>query len=196
MRCTTTTKRSSENDLWVLLECLGRILSTAPQPRPSSGGGRHNEGRVGFRSIRSWPGLCLGFVTQARHSEDIDLSYVIPLLFHGDDADSHRRRSFYICTLASPLCEFDCAWDSRILLACLDNSRTLAESYDVLDTWMVYSFTELQEGAFFTVNPWGDAFDRGKNWPLLWSLQGSAGRPERRREVHATDVETYNVLDL
>ena len=108
--------------------------------------------------------LCSKFLP-SRHAEDVDLSYVIPVLFHGDDADSHRRRSFYVCTLTSPLCEYECSWDSRILLACLDNSRALPETYDVLDAWMVYGLTELQEGAFFTVNPWGDAFHRGKSGP-------------------------------
>lgn len=98
-------------------------------------------------------------------AEDINLSYMIPLLFHGDDADSHRRRSFYVCTLTSPLCEYEGSWDSRILLCTLDNSRCLPETYDVVDTWMVYGFTELQEGSFFSVDPWGEEFVRGKTGP-------------------------------
>lgn len=82
--------------------------------------------------------------------------------FHGDDADSHRRRNFYVATVSSPLCEYECSWDSRLLCCCLDNSRCLPETFDVLDQWLVYSFTELQEGKFFTVDAFGAVFERGK----------------------------------
>jgi hypothetical protein len=93
--------------------------------------------------------------------EDCQLQYCIPLLFHGDDADSHRRRSFYTCTISSPLCSQSNSWDSRILLCTIDNSRALTETYDTIDAWLVHGLTELQEGRFLTVDPWGRTYDRG-----------------------------------
>lgn len=99
--------------------------------------------------------------SSAESVEDCDLQYCVPLLFHGDDADSHRRRSFYTCTISSPLCSQTNSWDTRILLCTLDNSKALPETFDAIDTWLVYGLTELQEGKFMTVDPWGRHCDRG-----------------------------------
>ena len=85
---------------------------------------------------------------------------MIPLLFHGDDADSHRRRSFYVCTIASPLHEVSSSWDTRVLLAAVDNCHALPETYEAIDQWLVHSFTELQEGRWLTVDPWNNPIDR------------------------------------
>ena len=117
-----------------------------------------------FRTIRFEPSSGLaGVANCATSCEDTPLAQCIPLLFHGDDADSHRRRSFYVATVSSPLCVYENSWDSRCLLCCIDNTRALPETYDAIDHWMVYGFMELQEGSFFTVNVYGEEFHRGKS---------------------------------
>ena len=93
--------------------------------------------------------------------QECNLDFCIPLVVFGDDADSHRRRSFYICTLSSPLCNSGDSWDSKLLLCALDNSRAIPETYDAIDAWIIHSLTECQEGRFFSVNPWGETYDRG-----------------------------------
>lgn len=85
----------------------------------------------------------------------------IPLVFHGDDADAHRRRSFCVCTISSPLALPCSSWDNKILLYAVDTSRVTNESFDCLDSWMVHSLCELQEGRFFDVDPFGQPLDRG-----------------------------------
>ena len=110
--------------------------------------------------------------TCAMCSQDTVLAQCIPLLFHGDDADSHRRRSFYVATVSSPLCSFEHSLDSRCLLCCLENSRALPETYDAIDHWMVYGFMELQAGFFFSVDVWGEQFPRGKHGRVMGSYVG------------------------
>lgn len=104
-------------------------------------------------------GLCCAMLQCVK---DVDLSRIIPVQWHGDDADSHRRRSFCCCTLSSPLAAPGSAWDNRILVYVTDNSRVCSETFDTLDAWMCWAFCELQEGCFFTVNPFGEEFNRGK----------------------------------
>lgn len=105
-------------------------------------------------------------------AQDCNLDFCIPLLFHGDDADSHRRRTFYVCTFSSPLCESQNTWDNRLLLCALDNSKAVPETFDVIDAWIVHAFTECQEGAFFSVNPWGKPFERGLAGPIAGPYRG------------------------
>lgn len=92
---------------------------------------------------------------------------MIPVLFHGDDADSHRRRSFTVCSMSSPLAPPRSSWDNRVLLYVADTSRMLAESYDTLDSFMVHSFCELQEGCFFDVDPYGRPWMRDFSGPIM-----------------------------
>ena len=65
--------------------------------------------------------------------EDCDLSLCIPLLFHADDADAHRRRTFNAMTISSPLSDYMECWDTRLLMCVLDNARCLPETYDVVE---------------------------------------------------------------
>lgn len=94
------------------------------------------------------------------------------MLYHGDDADSHRRRSFFVATVSSPLCIYEDSWDSRCLLRCLDNSKAVTETYDLIDHWLVYGFMELQEGSFFTVDVHGEHFKRGKGGRVCGNFVG------------------------
>ena len=61
-------------------------------------------------------------------NEECDLSKTIPLVIHGDDAESHRRRGFQVTTVASLLTPKKSSWDSRFVLWCLDNSRAVDET--------------------------------------------------------------------
>lgn len=103
--------------------------------------------------------------------EDCDLMNVIPLLFHGDDADAHRRRSFCVCAISSPLAPPRSSWDNRALLFVADTGRMLPETYDTLDAFMVHSLCELQEGTFFDVDPYGRPWDRGVSGLIMGGLR-------------------------
>ena len=96
---------------------------------------------------------------------------VIPLLFHGDDADAHRRRSFCVCAISSPLAPPRSSWDNRALLYVADTGRMLPETYDTLDAFMVHSLCELQEGTFFDVDPYGRPWDRGVSGLIMGGLR-------------------------
>lgn len=104
--------------------------------------------------------------------EDIDLRTYFPIICHGDDADSHRRRSFCCFTMASPLSSARSSWDTRILLYIVDVSRAIAETYDVLDAWVVHGLCELQEGSFFDVDVWGQPWNRGKTGRICGKYTG------------------------
>ena len=91
---------------------------------------------------------------------------IIPVMYHGDDADSHRRRSFCVASMSSPLAPPVTSWDNRVLLSVMDVSRATNETFETLDAWMVWSFCEMQEGSFFTVDPFGRSFERGKTGPV------------------------------
>ena len=91
--------------------------------------------------------------------QDCDLTKCIPLVVHGDDADSHRRRSFMICTVGSLLVGGS-MWDSKLLCYVLDNSRAMGQTVATLDTWMTWSLMELQLGVFLDVDPWGRPYER------------------------------------
>lgn len=94
-----------------------------------------------------------------RH-EATDLSKCIPLIVHADDAESHRRRSFTVCSMASLLVEGGSPWETRLLLYCLDVARSTAETTDGLDAYLVWSFTELMTGRYLEHGPWSDEMPR------------------------------------
>ena len=102
---------------------------------------------------------------------------MVPLVIHGDDADSHRRRSFCVLTLSSATCR-GCPFDTKYLLYCVDNSHACTETWDVLDTWLTWSLVECQMGQFMTVDPWQRPIDRpagrvaGRYTGVLVSLKG------------------------
>lgn len=103
---------------------------------------------------------------------DIDLETYFPILCHGDDADSHRRRSFCCFTIASPLAPSRSSWDTRVLLYIVDTSRVLPETYDVLDSWVVLGLCELQEGEFMNVDIYGRPWARGKSGRICGKYTG------------------------
>ena len=57
--------------------------------------------------------------------EATNLSKCVPLILHGDDAESHRRRSFMICSFASLLVKGSSPWESRLLCYCLDSFQNV-----------------------------------------------------------------------
>ena len=87
-------------------------------------------------------------------SKETDLSKCIPVVLHGDDADSHRRRSFLIVTFGSLLVCGTSMWDSKYLLYCLDVSQAVSQTFEVLDMWLAWSLMELQMGMFMDTDPW------------------------------------------
>ena len=104
--------------------------------------------------------------------KDIDLETYFPIVCHGDDADSHRRRSFCCFTIASPLSPSRSSWDTRVLLYIVDTSRALPETYDVLDSWVVLGLCELQEGKWMNVDIYGRPWDRGKSGRICGKYTG------------------------
>lgn len=90
--------------------------------------------------------------------EDTDLSRCVPLIFHGDDGESHRRRSFMVTSFASALIHKS-PWDCRYLLYCVDNARACSSTYDTLDSWLAWSFVELAEGRWLDHSPWGETMN-------------------------------------
>ena len=88
--------------------------------------------------------------------EDTDLSKCVPLILHGDDAESHRRRSFMVCSFSSLLVKSSSPWESRLLCYCLDSSKTCDETLDTMDTWLVWSLVELMSGRYMDKGPWGE----------------------------------------
>lgn len=91
---------------------------------------------------------------------DTDLTKVVPLVIHADDAESHRRRSFCISTLASALVGGCSPWDSRMLLYVTDNQHCVDATWDTLDAWVVWSLTELSVGSWLSTDPWGNPMTR------------------------------------
>ena len=89
----------------------------------------------------------------------MDLRRTVPILLHGDDAECHRRRSFMVTTWASATVHAT-PWDSKILIYAGDNSQSNAETYAVLDAWVVWSLVELLLGHYLDVDPWGKPFKR------------------------------------
>ena len=104
-----------------------------------------------------WFLFCLLRVKVETHQEDLEMW--IPIVLHGDGADVHRRRSFDVVTMSSA-CTSGSPFDTKILIYCMDNSRATAETFDVLNSWVVWSLTELQEGKWMSVDPWNRPLKR------------------------------------
>lgn len=84
---------------------------------------------------------------------------MIPIVIHGDDADSHRRRSFMVLTVGSLLATGN-MFDTKLLCYVLDNSRTTSGTVSTLDKWISWSLLELQLGIFLDLDPWGRPYPR------------------------------------
>lgn len=91
-------------------------------------------------------------------NQDRDLSKIIPLVIHGDDADSHRRRSFTVTTMGSVTVNKTNLWDCKVLLYCFDTSRGTDLTAATLDMWVCWSLWECQMGVFFDKDPWDRDF--------------------------------------
>lgn len=120
--------------------------------------------------IQSW-------LTSSPHpkDQDIDLTKVVPLVIHADDAESHRRRSFCISTLASALVGGCSPWDSRMLLYVTDNQHCVDATWDTLDAWVVWSLTELSLGSWLDTDPWGNPMPQRQSkagMPLAGGYRG------------------------
>ena len=89
----------------------------------------------------------------------MNLDMVIPIAVHGDEADSHRRRSFSILTFYS-LTTSGTIFENKFLTYCLDNSVATETTASTLERWVAHSLSELQEGFFSQVDPWGQDFPR------------------------------------
>ncbi|CAL1127365.1 unnamed protein product [Cladocopium goreaui] len=102
-------------------------------------------------------------------SSDCQLDRCVPLVVHGDGADSHRRRSFLVLTMGSLVVSGN-FWDCKFLLYCLDESSATPDTVSTLDLWCAWSMTELQLGSYMDKDPWGcslAAFDTGKRQGLI-----------------------------
>ena len=86
--------------------------------------------------------------------QDIDLSLVIPLMIHGDGADSHRRRSFMITTVGSVVTQGS-MWDTRFVCYVFDETRAAEDSLATLDTRVCWSLLEAQLGHYLDLDPFG-----------------------------------------
>ena len=94
--------------------------------------------------------------------KDTDLSRCVPLVFHCDDGEAHRRRSFMISSFGSAVVHKS-PWDCRFVLYCTDNAKSCDNTYDTLDTWLAWSFTELGAGRFLEHSPWGEVMGLRKS---------------------------------
>lgn len=95
--------------------------------------------------------------------EATDLSKCIPLICHGDDAESHRRRSFMVTSFGSLLVGNCSPWDNRFLSYCCDNNRVCSETLDSLDSWLAWSYTELMCGRWLQHGPWSEILPHRRN---------------------------------
>ena len=87
----------------------------------------------------------------------MDLTRAVPIVIHGDDAECHRRRSFMVVTWGSVVVHAS-PWDSKLVVYAGDNSQCCAETYAVLDQWLIWSLVELLLGHYLDVDPWGNPF--------------------------------------
>ena len=94
-------------------------------------------------------------------SKEVDLSRCVPLIFHCDDGEAHRRRSFMVATFGSALVHGS-PWDTRFLLYTTDNARSCSSTYDTLDSWIAWAFAELGTGQWLGHSPWGEVMDQRK----------------------------------
>ncbi len=98
--------------------------------------------------------------------KEVDLSRVIPIALHGDDADAHRRRSFCVVSWSSVLVQGCSPWDSKYMIYCTDNAHSCNQTFETLDTWTVFSLVELQLGRYLDMGPFGP-LDRPHNGKLI-----------------------------
>lgn len=75
-------------------------------------------------------------------------------------------------TIGSPLLVGKSSWESKVLIYIIDVSKTVPETFDALDSWVVHSLTELQEGSFFSVDVYGQPWSRGKHGPICGGYRG------------------------
>ena len=104
--------------------------------------------------------------------EATDLARCVPIVLHGDDAESHRRRYFTVCSFASVTVGHCSPWENRYVLYCIDGSRTCDASYDGLDSWLAWSFKELMHGEFDDAGPWGEEVKWRRGWQMHQPLAG------------------------
>lgn len=93
---------------------------------------------------------------------------MVPIVVHGDDAESHRRRSFLVTTVGSILTEGS-SWDTKLVCYCTDNARCKSECVKTLDQWLAWSLLEMQCGYFLDCDPYGQHFephDKGRRGPV------------------------------
>lgn len=86
-------------------------------------------------------------------------------MVHGDDAESHRRRSFTVTTLGSLVVTGKSLWDIIFLMYTFDNSRASTDTIATLDLWLCWSPVECQCGHYLDTDPWGrpyNAFQNGR----------------------------------
>ena len=76
-------------------------------------------------------------------------------MVHGDDADSHRRRSFLVVTFGSACVTGVSFWDSKLPIYITDNHQISSESAYTLDCWASWSLVELGVGRYLDRDPWG-----------------------------------------
>lgn len=162
-----------------LQECLGGKLKCLPSsPKALAAFWETQKSFDWFKShpILSqpvpWPVQWIGVARPANNvgglrPEDFDMTHTIPLVWHGDDADSHRRRTFCVTTISSPLLPMQSSWDTKIVCYIVDNHKCTNDTFEVLDIWMVHSFMELQTGVFFDVDPWNQKYERGKSGRIM-----------------------------
>lgn len=75
-------------------------------------------------------------------------------------------------TIGSPLTRGRSSWDERFLIYVMDVNRSVPETYDCLDAWVVYSLTELQEGRFMNVDAYGQPYERSLSGPICGPYRG------------------------
>lgn len=63
-------------------------------------------------------------------------------------------------TLGSAVASSGSVWDTRFLLYCLDNARSVGETIKTLDQWVAWSLLELQCGVFLDFDPFGRPYAR------------------------------------
>lgn len=102
-------------------------------------------------------GVCSHCIPRSFGSQDANLDRIIPLAVHGDEADSHRRRSFSILTIHS-LTVHGTLFDKKFLIYCLDNSVAHSNTAATLERYVAHSLAELQTGTFSGLDPWNRPF--------------------------------------
>ena len=61
-----------------------------------------------------------------------------------------------VSSFSSLLVKSTTPWESRLLCYCMDNSKACEESLSTLDTWAVWSLTELMMGKYMEYGPWAE----------------------------------------